>query len=73
MSDYADRFAALIDANVLACAMHRNIILSLAEAGFFRPRWRDKILDETPCSRRSVYQPSSGQRSKQKGTKFATE
>ena len=47
MSDYADRFTALIDANVLACAMRRNIILSLAEAGFFRPRWSDRIMDET--------------------------
>ena len=47
MSDYADRFTALIDANVLACAMRRNLILSLAEAGFFRPRWSDRIMDET--------------------------
>lgn len=47
MSDYADRFAALIDANVLACAMRRNIVLSLAEVGLFRPRWSDKIMDET--------------------------
>lgn len=47
MSDYADRFTALIDANVLACGTRRNIILSLAEAGFFRPRWSDRILDET--------------------------
>lgn len=47
MSDYADRFTALIDANVLACAMRRNIILSLAEAGLFRPRWSDRIMNET--------------------------
>lgn len=47
MSDYADRFTALIDSNVLACAMRRNIILSLAEAGLFRPRWSDRIMDET--------------------------
>lgn len=46
MSDYADRFTALIGANVLACAMRRNIILSLAEAGFFRPRWSDRLMDE---------------------------
>lgn len=50
MSDYADRLTALIDANVLACAMRRNIILSLAEAGFFRPRWSDRIMDETACA-----------------------
>jgi hypothetical protein len=47
MSDYADRFTALLDANVLACAMRRNIILSLAEAGLFRPRWSAEIMGET--------------------------
>lgn len=43
----ADRFTALIDANVLVGALNRNIILTLAEAGFFRPRWTKAILDET--------------------------
>lgn len=43
----ADRFTALIDASVLVGALNRNIILSLAEAGFFRPRWSKLILDET--------------------------
>ena len=28
-------------------ALRRNILLSLAEAGFFRPRWSARILDET--------------------------
>ena len=27
--------------------MRRNIILTLAEAGFLRPWWSDKIMDET--------------------------
>lgn len=49
MSDYADRFTALIDANVLACAMRRNIILSLAEAGFFRPRCSDHNIRSGNC------------------------
>jgi hypothetical protein len=40
-------YSALIDACVLGGALKRNIILSLAEAGLFRPRWSDRILDET--------------------------
>lgn len=32
---------------MLAGALTRNMILSLAEAGFFRPRWSQEILDET--------------------------
>jgi hypothetical protein len=37
MSDRTHPFAIVVDANVLAGALTRNIILSLAEAGFFRP------------------------------------
>ncbi|MWD29923.1 PIN domain-containing protein [Aquicoccus sp. SCR17] len=47
MSQYADRFTALVDACVLAGALRRNMLLSLAEAGLFRPRWSARILDET--------------------------
>lgn len=46
MSNRTNRFTALLDANVLVGALPRNIILSLAEAGFFRPRWSTTILDE---------------------------
>ena len=46
MSGRADRFTAVLDANVLAGALPRNILLSLAEAEFFRPRWSAEILDE---------------------------
>jgi len=45
-----NRYSALIDACVLGGALKRNIILSLAEAGLFRPRWSDRILDETEKS-----------------------
>ena len=47
MSRYADRFTALLDACVLGGALRRNMLLSLAEAGLFRPRWSARILDET--------------------------
>ena len=44
---FANRFTALIDACALAGALKRNLLLTLAEAEFFRIRWSDKILDET--------------------------
>lgn len=47
MSHYSDRFTALIDACCLAGALRRNILLSLAEAGFYRIKWSEKILIET--------------------------
>ena len=47
MNGYTDRFTALIDACVMGGALRRNILLSLAEAGFFRPRRSARILDET--------------------------
>jgi predicted nucleic acid-binding protein len=43
----ANQYTALIDACALAGALTRNMILSLAEAGFFRPRWSQDILSET--------------------------
>ena len=46
MTDRADRFTAVLDANVIAGGLTRNILLSLAEAGFYRPRWSVEILDE---------------------------
>lgn len=47
MSERADRFTVVLDANVLAAGLGRNMLLSLAEAGLFRPRWTADILDET--------------------------
>jgi predicted nucleic acid-binding protein len=46
LTDRADRFTAVLDANVIAGSLARNILLSLAEAGFYRPRWSSNILDE---------------------------
>ena len=47
MNLYPNRFTAVIDASVLGGALKRNILLSLAEAELFRPRWSKRILDET--------------------------
>jgi len=44
---FANRFTVLLDANVLAPDLTRNMLLSLAEAEFFRPRWSSRIMDET--------------------------
>ena len=43
---FANRFTIVVDACVLVRVLPRNIILSLAEAGLFRPRWSETILEE---------------------------
>lgn len=43
---FANRFTAMLDACVLVPALTRNLLLSLAEAELFRPRWSARILDE---------------------------
>ena len=47
MTYRADHFTALLDACVLADVFKRNLLLSLARAELFRPRWSTQILDET--------------------------
>ncbi|CAO4179530.1 PIN domain-containing protein [Methylorubrum populi] len=44
---FANRFTALVDACALVGALKRNLLLSLAEAEFYRLRWSGPILDET--------------------------
>lgn len=44
---FANRYTAFIDACSLAGALKRNLLLSLAEAGFYRVRWSEKVLIET--------------------------
>ena len=46
MSNVADRFVILLDANVLYPFQVRDAILRFAEAGLFRARWSQQIIDE---------------------------
>ncbi len=47
MSRHSGRPIAALDACVLGGALRRNILLSLAEADLFRPKWSARILEET--------------------------
>jgi hypothetical protein len=44
---FANRYTALTDACVLAGTLRRNLLLTLAEAEFFRVRWSQRIMEET--------------------------
>lgn len=47
---FANRYTAFIDACTLASTLKRNLLLSLAEAEFFRVRWSEKVLNETEAA-----------------------
>lgn len=47
---FANRFTAFVDACVLAGTLKRNLLLTLAEAEFFRLRWSREVLDETEAA-----------------------
>jgi PIN domain len=44
---FANRYTALADACSLAGVLKRNLLLTLAEAAFFRVRWSKEVLEET--------------------------
>lgn len=44
---FANRYTAFVDACTLADTLRRNLLLTLAEAEFFRLRWSGIVLDET--------------------------
>jgi predicted nucleic acid-binding protein len=46
MRHVSDRFTVILDANVLYPFLVRDVLLSLADAGFYRPRWTREIMDE---------------------------
>jgi predicted nucleic acid-binding protein len=43
---FANRYTAFVDACVLAGNLRRDLLLTLAEAEFFRVRWSRAVLDE---------------------------
>lgn len=47
---FANRYTAFIDACTLASALKRNLLLSLAEAEFFRVRWSLRVMEETEAA-----------------------
>jgi hypothetical protein len=51
---FANRFTAFVDACTLANVLKRNLLLSLAEADFFRLRWSNCVLDETEGAIRRI-------------------
>ena len=51
---FANRYTALIDACVLVSAPRRDLLLTLAEAEFFRVRWSRRILQQTQHALRKV-------------------
>ncbi|SRR5579875_386962 len=46
MRHIADRFTATLDANVLYPFLVRDVLLSFAEAGLYRPIWSAEIMSE---------------------------
>lgn len=42
----ADRFTVILDANVLYPFRMRDVLLRFCEAGLFRARWTERIIDE---------------------------
>ena len=53
---FANRFTAFVDACTLVSVLKRNLLLSLAEADFFRLRWSEKVLDETQKALEELHQ-----------------
>jgi predicted nucleic acid-binding protein len=52
---FANRFTAFVDACSLAGVLKRNLLLSLAEAEFFRLRWSARVLDETEKAMQEIH------------------
>ena len=53
---FANRFTIVVDACSLVDALGRNMILSLAQADFFRLRWSAAILDETERALAKIFE-----------------
>lgn len=53
---FANRYTAVIDACSLVSVWRRNLLLTLAEAEFFRVRWSDEILHETEQALKKIHE-----------------
>lgn len=53
---FANRFTVLVDACSLVDVLGRNLLLSLAQADFFRVRWSAAIMDETEKALAEIFQ-----------------
>ncbi|WP_315703391.1 MULTISPECIES: PIN domain-containing protein [unclassified Bradyrhizobium] len=53
---FANRFTAFVDACTLVSMLRRNLLLTLAEAEFFRLRWSGEVLDETQKALEEIHQ-----------------
>jgi hypothetical protein len=51
---FANRYTVFVDACALAGALKRNLLLTLAEAEFFRLRWSAPVLDEVQRAIESI-------------------
>ena len=70
MNTATTRFTALLDACVLGGALRRNILLSLAEAYLFTPKWSLRILDET---QKAIFEITKGENDGSKPRKIIEE
>ncbi|MCW2275996.1 PIN domain-containing protein [Rhodoblastus acidophilus] len=53
---FANRFTAFVDACCLVGVLKRNLLLTLAEAEFFRLRWSEPVLVETERAIQGIYE-----------------
>jgi predicted nucleic acid-binding protein len=67
-----DRFTAFIDANALVPVRQRDLILSLAQAEFFRLRWSARVLDEFERALLRVYPAMTDMRAREQRARMET-
>ncbi|MBS9717540.1 PIN domain-containing protein [Pseudohalocynthiibacter aestuariivivens] len=60
-------YSVVLDADVLAKGLHRNILLNLAAAECFKPIWSDTILTETETETETAIAKLGGDGSKRRG------
>jgi len=52
---FANRYTAFVDACAIVGVLKRNLLLTLAEAEFFRLRWSSEVLDETESALARIF------------------